>query len=73
MTVPSAGYRGYSMLSRHFVFAARAALVAALVVLTLAGCASDPRYSQGIDWVSGQEAERKRLEAAGFPQYSGAP
>lgn len=43
----------------------------ALVAFTiLGGCASDPRYSQGVEWVQWQEAERKRLEAAGFPQYN---
>lgn len=43
-----------------------------LAFLTLAGCASDPRFSQGLEWVQWQEAERKRLDAAGFPQYTGA-
>jgi hypothetical protein len=36
----------------------------------LGGCASDPRYGQGIEWVQWQEAERHRLQAAGFPQYN---
>ena len=36
----------------------------------LAGCASDPRYQQGVEWVVWQEAERQRLQAAGFPQYN---
>jgi outer membrane murein-binding lipoprotein Lpp len=51
----------------------RGALAAVLGALVLAGGASDPRYSQGVEWVTAQEAERKRLEAAGFPQYTGAP
>jgi hypothetical protein len=51
----------------------RVALAAALALLALAGCASDPRYSQGIEWVQWQEAEKKRLDDAGFPQYVGAP
>ena len=43
----------------------------AIVALgVLGGCASDPRYSQGIEWVQWQEAERHRLQAAGFPQYN---
>jgi hypothetical protein len=43
----------------------------AIVALSiLSGCASDPRYKEGIAWVQWQEAERQRLEAAGFPQYS---
>jgi len=49
----------------------RAALAAALILIALAGCASDPRYKQGVDWVTSQEAERKRLNDAGFPQYGG--
>jgi uncharacterized lipoprotein len=50
-----------------------AALAAVLALLALAGCASDPRYGQGVEWVQWQEAEKKRLDDAGFPQYSGAP
>jgi hypothetical protein len=42
-------------------------------LLAVAGCASDPRYSQGVEWVQWQEAEKKRLNDAGFPQYTGAP
>lgn len=42
-----------------------------LAVLALAGCASDPRSSKGIDWVVETEAEKARLDAAGFPQYIG--
>jgi hypothetical protein len=41
-----------------------------LLAAGLAGCASDPRYKQGIEWVQWQEAERARLNAAGFPQYN---
>jgi hypothetical protein len=36
----------------------------------LAGCASDPRYSQGLDWIVYNEREKVRLTAMGFPQYS---
>jgi len=50
----------------------RTALAAALALLAVAGCASDPRYSQGLEWVLWQEAEKKRLDDAGFPQYTGA-
>jgi hypothetical protein len=50
----------------------RAALAVALALIALAGCASDPRYAQGVDWVVSQEAEKKRLDDAGFPQYTGA-
>ncbi len=39
----------------------------------LAGCASDPRYSAGLEWVMSAEAEKKRLQAQGFPQYSDGP
>ena len=48
----------------------RAALAAALTVLVLAGCASDPRYKEGVGWVVWQEQERQRLQAQGFPQYN---
>jgi hypothetical protein len=50
-----------------------AALATVLALLAVAGCASDPRYSQGVEWVQWQEAEKKRLDDAGFPQYTGAP
>jgi hypothetical protein len=36
----------------------------------LAGCASDPRYKEGIAWVTWNEQEKARLQAAGFPQYN---
>jgi outer membrane biogenesis lipoprotein LolB len=48
----------------------RRVLLALVALSVLAGCASDPRYSQGIEWVQWQEAERQRLQAAGFPQYN---
>jgi outer membrane murein-binding lipoprotein Lpp len=41
-----------------------------LTATVLAGCASDARRSQGVAWVEEQEAERRRLQAQGFPQYS---
>jgi uncharacterized lipoprotein len=50
----------------------RAALAAALVVISLAGCASGPSSQQTLDWITSQEAEKKRLNDAGFPQYVGA-
>ena len=46
------------------------ALLAVLALGVLAGCASDPRYKQGLEWVQWQEGERKRLTAEGFPQYN---
>jgi uncharacterized lipoprotein len=46
------------------------AILAALALGVLAGCASDPRYSQGLEWVMSNEAEKRRLQAAGFPQYN---
>jgi len=45
-------------------------LMALVAFGILGGCASDPRYSQGLEWVQWQEAERQRLQAAGFPQYN---
>ena len=38
----------------------------------LGGCASDQGYKEGVSWVTYNEAEKKRLNDAGFPQYSGA-
>ena len=49
----------------------RAALAAALALTALAGCAADPRYRQGVDWIVSAEAEKKRLDDAGFPQTTG--
>ena len=46
--------------------------LALLVLLAagLAGCAADPRYEQGLEWVQWNEQEKARLDAAGFPQYN---
>jgi uncharacterized lipoprotein len=46
------------------------ALLAVLALGVLAGCASDPRYKQGLEWVVWNEQEKRRLDAAGFPQYN---
>jgi hypothetical protein len=54
----------------HVTHRLRAALAATLALVVLAGCASDPRYQQGLEWVLWNEAERKRLNDAGFPQYN---
>lgn len=35
-----------------------------------AGCASEPRRSQGLTWVLEQHEERARLQAQGFPQFA---
>jgi hypothetical protein len=48
-------------------------LVLASVLAGLSGCASDPRFKEGLDWVLWNEAEKKRLEDAGFPQYNDGP
>lgn len=45
-------------------------VILTLVAAGLAGCAADPRYKQGIEWVQWNEAEKARLDAAGFPQYN---
>jgi len=47
--------------------------VLAAALSGLVGCASDPRYKQGLDWVLWNEAEKKRLNDAGFPQYIDGP
>ena len=44
-------------------------LAAALAVAVLAGCVSDPRYAQGLEWIVWNEQEKARLQAQGFPQY----
>lgn len=38
----------------------------------LAGCAAGSAQSQGVKWHLENEAEKKRLNDAGFPQYTGA-
>ncbi len=58
-------------MSRH-ERSIRTVVAAALLVIVLAGCASDSRSSQATDWIVSQEAEKKRLNDAGFPQYVGA-
>jgi hypothetical protein len=45
-------------------------ILAVFALGVLAGCASDPWYKQGLEWVQWQEGERKRLTAEGFPQYN---
>jgi uncharacterized lipoprotein len=45
-------------------------LLLTLLAAVLAGCASDPRYKQGLEWVLWNEQEKKRLNAQGFPQYN---
>ncbi len=37
----------------------------------LTACASDPRAASGPNWIAEQAAERARLEAQGFPQFTG--
>ena len=43
-------------------------LAAAAILSILAGCASDPRYAQGLEWVLANERENVRLQSQGFPQ-----
>jgi hypothetical protein len=50
----------------------RTGLAAALLFISLAGCTSSPSSQQTLDWITSQEAEKKRLNDAGFPQYNGA-
>jgi hypothetical protein len=45
-------------------------MAAILAAAILAGCASDWRYAQGLEWVVWNEQEKARLEAQGFPQYN---
>ena len=47
----------------------RATAAAVLGAMLLgAGCASKPREDHGVQWVVESQAERDRLERAGFPQ-----
>jgi hypothetical protein len=49
-------------------------IVLALVLAAgFAGWAADPRYKEGVDWVVWNEAEKKRLDDAGFPRYNDGP
>ena len=45
-------------------------VILTLCAAGLAGCAADPRYKQGLEWVQWNEMEKARLDAAGFPQYN---
>jgi uncharacterized lipoprotein len=57
-------------MRRNRLLAAALNIALAATVLGIAGCAADPRYKQGVDWVQWNEMEKKRLQAAGFPQYN---
>ena len=51
----------------------RAALLGLLIAVAgLVGCATGGAQSQGVKWYLENEAEKKRLDDAGFPQYTGA-
>jgi len=43
-----------------------------LLAASLAGCGTTGAQSQGVKWFLENEAEKKRLDDTGFPQYSGA-
>jgi hypothetical protein len=45
-------------------------VILTVIAAGLAGCAADPRYRQGLEWVQWNEMEKARLDAAGFPQYN---
>jgi hypothetical protein len=59
--------REYPEMSSRIV---RRAIISAALCVLLAGCASDPRFKEGVAWVEYNEAEKARLNAQGFPQYS---
>ena len=59
-------------MTLHQLFGARAALAAVVVLIVLAGCASGPSSGQAVEWIVSQEAAKKQLNDAGFPQYTGA-
>ena len=58
------------MKSRSFSRLTRDAVLVLFAACILGGCASDPRYKEGLSWVQWNEAEKKRLQAQGFPQYN---
>ena len=45
-------------------------LLLAVLCGLVSGCATD-RPQRGLEWVEEQSAERARLEAQGFPQFTG--
>jgi uncharacterized lipoprotein len=51
--------------------ATKTLILSAALAALVAGCASDPRYAQGIKWVQENEAAKAELERQGFPQYTG--
>jgi hypothetical protein len=48
-----------------------AVLLFASFVATLSGCAQDPTKSRALQWIQEDEAQKRRLAEAGFPQYIG--
>lgn len=48
------------------------ALLLASAAATLAACASGSSGGQAAKWILEDEAEKKRLNDAGFPQYVGS-
>jgi hypothetical protein len=57
-------------MNRNRFLAAVPNIFLAVMVLGVAGCAADPRYKHGLEWVQSNEMEKKHLQAAGFPQYN---
>jgi hypothetical protein len=55
---------------RNFSTTALKVMLVAVGFGALAGCAADPRYKEGVAWVTWNEQEKARLQAAGFPQYN---
>jgi hypothetical protein len=55
----------------RFARGLRAALPGALALLALAGCATSGAPSQAQRRIMEDEAQRQRLNDAGFPQYNG--
>jgi len=49
----------------------RAALGASVLLAILSGCASPQRSEQVLEWVVSSEAQKKKLDDEGFPQYVG--
>lgn len=54
---------------RHILRNALAPIAIGIAAAVLAGCATDARYKEGVNWVVYNEREKARLQAQGFPQY----
>ena len=69
-TPPHSRSQDGSMLNHRVTRLVLRAAFLVTVVNLVSACASDARYSSGKNYAVESEAERKRLNDAGFPQYT---